>query len=161
MLCGSHTHCGPCIREKDEPALALDRDYLERAISVMVECATQAWRAGPRHDFASARALAACRLAPEAGWEGRRGVEAHLDAPHDHEVPVLAVETPAGELRGLIFSYACHPTSRAGLIGPTTLASPATTWPWRFPGVTTAFIQGCGADQKPYAIDPGRVLPPA
>ena len=82
-------------------------------------------------------------------------VKPTLDAPHDHEVPVLAVETPAGELRGLIFSYACHPTSRAGLlIGPDYPGFARDYLARRFPGVTTAFIQGCGADQKPYAIDP-------
>ena len=157
ILCGSHTHCGPCIREQDERRFGpLDYDYLERAVSAMAECATRAWksRSEARLRFGSgACTFAASRRKPD----GKGGVEwkPSLDAPHDHEVPVLAIETPAGELRGLIFSYACHPTSRGGLlIGPDYPGFARDYLARRFPGVTTAFIQGCGADQKPYAIAP-------
>lgn len=157
ILCGSHTHCGPIIREFDKEIHGpVNRDYLEQAVAAMTECVSRAWetRAPAQLRFGSAWCgIAASRRKPD----GKGGVEwkPSLDAPHDHEVSVLTVETPAGDLRGILFGYACHPTSRAGLlIGPDYPGFACDALESAFPGVTAAFVQGCGADQKPNAVDP-------
>ena len=76
---------------------------------------------------------------------------------HDPDLPILAVYDRGGRnLRGLWFSYACHPTSRRGPF-----------WSADFPGglvrnlkrrlgqhVHAQFAQGAGGDVKPRFYDP-------
>ena len=89
--------------------------------------------------------------------DGKGGVEwvPSLDAPHDHDVPVIAVESSEGELRCVIFSYACHPTSRSGtLIGGDYVCFAYDHIEAVYPDVATCFLQGCAGDQKTKPVDP-------
>ncbi|MDE3259712.1 MAG: neutral/alkaline non-lysosomal ceramidase N-terminal domain-containing protein [Gemmatimonadota bacterium] len=157
VLSGSHTHCGPCIREMDRHRHGdLDEDYIERLLVGVARCAKTAWetrsparlRIGRGHcDIAVSRRKS----------DGKGGVEwkPGPGAPHDHEVPVLAVESPEGELRSVIFSYACHPTSRSGtLIGGDYVCYAYDHVEAMHPGVTAFFLQGCAGDQKTRPVDP-------
>ncbi|HAH46056.1 MAG TPA: hypothetical protein DCM07_14620, partial [Planctomycetaceae bacterium] len=73
-----------------------------------------------------------------------------LKGPVDHSVPVLAVKDKDGQLKTLVFGYACHNTTLgiqkwcgdyAGFAQYDLEAM--------FPGVTAMFYMGCGADQNP------------
>ncbi len=73
-----------------------------------------------------------------------------LKGPVDHDVPVLAVRAPKGELRAVVFGYACH-------------ATVLSFYQWSgdypgfaqielekaHPGMVALFWAGCGADQNP------------
>jgi len=65
-------------------------------------------------------------------------------------VPVLAIKDPAGELLGVLFGYACHPTTLSfnfwcgDYPGWAQLALEA-----KHPGLTAAFFNACGADANP------------
>ena len=51
------------------------------------------------------------RVLTDGRWTGF-GVQP--DGPVDHTVPVLRVTDPDGNVRGLIFNYACHCTTLGG-----------------------------------------------
>lgn len=157
VLSGSHTHCGPCIREMDRQRHGdLDEDYIERLLDGVTRCAKTAWvtRSPARLRFGRGH----CDIAvSRRKSDGKGGVEwkPGPGAPHDHEVPVLAVESPEGQLRSVIFSYACHPTSRSGtLIGGDYVCYAYDHVEAMHPGVTAFFLQGCAGDQKTRPIDP-------
>ncbi len=157
ILNGSHTHCGPCIREMDrERHGELDDDYLEDLFENVTRCAKTAWeaRSPARLRFGTGRCdIARSRRKPD----GKGGVAwiPSLEAPHDHDVPVIAVESPEGELRCVIFSYACHPTSRSGtLIGGDYVCFAYDYIEAVYPDVATCFLQGCAGDQKTKPVDP-------
>ena len=157
VLSGSHTHCGPCIREMDRHRHGdLDEDYIERLLDGVTRCAKTAWetRSPARLRFGRGHSdIAVSRRKSD----GKGGVEwkPGPGAPHDHEVPVLAVESPEGELRSVIFSYACHPTSRSGtLIGGDYVCYAYDHVEAMHPGVTAFFLQGCAGDQKTRPVDP-------
>lgn len=79
----------------------------------------------------------------------------------DKDLFLLKFVDKDGEIRGLIYSYACHPTT----LGPDNYLISA-DFPGavrrileeKYPGMTPVFLQGCGADIKPYitAGDGGR-----
>ena len=157
ILNGSHTHCGPCIREMDrERHGELDEDYLEDLFENVARCAKMAWedRSPARLGFGTGRCdIARSRRKPD----GKGGVAwvPSLEAPHDHDVPVIAVESLEGELRCVIFSYACHPTSRSGtLIGGDYVCFACDHIEAVYPDVETCFLQGCAGDQKTKPVDP-------
>lgn len=76
----------------------------------------------------------------------------------DSDVPVLRVLSPTGDVRAVLFGYACHPTT----IGPPAwhLVSPdypgfAREWiAAAYPNCTPIFLQGCAGDIKPRIVQP-------
>lgn len=161
FLAGSHTHCGPALRRQDEETIGpLDGRYLDEAFHRIAEAGRCAWRCRvpARLRFGvGACAFAVSRRRPDPLRPGR---VLPVLAPYragfrDPEVPVLAMETPEGRLIGVLFGYACHPTSRAGLeIGPDYPGFAREAVERDHLGATACFLQGCGADQKPAPVDP-------
>ena len=74
----------------------------------------------------------------------------NLVGPVDHDLPVLAVRNPEGQLRAVVFGYACHATVLSGMDW-------CGDWPGfaqleierRHPDTIAMFMAGCGADQNP------------
>jgi len=70
--------------------------------------------------------------------------------PVDHDVPVIKITTPEGELKGVIFGYTCHnTTSGTNLINGDYAGFAQEELEKNNPGVTAMFMIGCGADQNP------------
>lgn len=73
-----------------------------------------------------------------------------LKGPVDHSVPVLAVRSPEGELRAVVFGYACHNTTLSfyqwcgDYAGFAQIALEAA-----HPDAQAMFVDGCGGDQNP------------
>jgi hypothetical protein len=73
-----------------------------------------------------------------------------LAGPVDHNVPILTVTRPDGQLAAILFGYACHPTTLS-----------FNTWNGDYPGfaqlelekdhpgATAMFVNTCGGDQNP------------
>jgi hypothetical protein len=73
-----------------------------------------------------------------------------LKGPVDHTVPIMTVTRPDGALVGILFGYACHPTTLSFM-----------TWcgdypgfaqlelERKHPGATAMFVNTCGGDQNP------------
>jgi neutral ceramidase len=157
VLAGSHTHCGPHIREFDRCRLGPpDPAYLALLTDRIVAAARTAWetRSEARLQFGNGHcgfAVSRRRLRPDGLVEWGPDES----GPHDHGVPVLTASSPAGELTGILYNYACHPTSRAGLlVGGDYVGLTHDRLATHFPGVPVGFLQGCGADLKPRPVDP-------
>ena len=162
VLNGSHTHCGPCIRAVDvERHGPLDMGYVGRLVDTVVDVSTQAWegRAPATLRFGvGACAFGTSRRKPDPDAPGLvlRAMQPYHEGTHDHEAPVLTVESPEGALRGILYSYACHPTSRGGTsIGGDYPGLAHDYIEQRHPGVIPCFLQGCGGDQKPRPPETG------
>lgn len=75
----------------------------------------------------------------------------YADGVTDHDVPVLQVKTPEGQLRGLFFGYACHNTTLSFYQFCGDYAGFAQEIiQQRHPGIIAGFVMGCGGDQNPY-----------
>ncbi len=162
MLNASHTHAGPVVgrnlaaayptmtdkhwADVDDYTRELE-DQLVRLIGRAVEQLAPA-----RLRFERTRAGFAVnrRRKTQAGY---RGGGDNWEGPVDHDVPVLRVEDAAGDLRAIVFGYACHNTAirgdfyefHGGWAG-----SAQKRLEQQHPGVTALFVMGCGADANPY-----------
>jgi hypothetical protein len=151
LLCSSHTHSGPIVR--DQLAVAYD---LTPSQWDDVRAATR--RIEGQVVEAVGRALASMQPARLRWAQGRAGFAANRrtaikpDGPVDHTVPVLAIERRDGSLAGLLFGYACHnttlPATFVSYHGDYAGAAQAEL-ERRHPGAMALFIQGCGADANP------------
>ncbi|MHC4175728.1 MAG: neutral/alkaline non-lysosomal ceramidase N-terminal domain-containing protein, partial [Planctomycetota bacterium] len=73
------------------------------------------------------------------------------DGPVDHDVPVLWVDSSDGELRAVLFGYACHNTTLSFYKFCGDYAGFAQQYiEEAHPGTTALFVAGCGGDQNPY-----------
>lgn len=161
MLTFSHNHCGPCLTDDLVDYYPAD-DAQRREVAEYTD-----WMVARVVD-AVGEALADLRPASLAMGSGRctfavnrrenteeevpqmRAAGIPLRGVVDHDVPVLAVRGAEGELRAILFGYACHPTTLA-----------FTFWCGDYPGfaqidleaahpgTTAMFFNACGADQNP------------
>jgi neutral ceramidase len=100
--------------------------------------------------------LAPARLSFEQGLAGiavnrRRVGRRSLPGPVDHDVPVLAMRGPAGNLRAVEVGYACHATMLSDyLISNDYPGFALEAIEKAHPGATALFVQGCGADSNAF-----------
>lgn len=161
MLLFSHNHCGPVLRDDlvdfyplDEQQRVLVGQYSDEVTELMVDAVVRAL-----DDLRPARlsvGSGVTRFAvnrrdnPEQQVAARMARGEPLAGAVDHSVPVMAVRQPDGELRGVVFGYACHPTTMCfnqwcgDYPGFAQLAVER-----HHPGATAMFFTGCGADQNP------------
>jgi len=160
LLLGTHTHCGPAIRDFDARRHGRDKidetyvtEVLERLGRVSTEVmrdreAVSLWSGNDWCEFVASRRKP----------DNKEGVlwEPSLDAPHDHEVPVVVAKNGSGEPRLVLFSYACHPTSTGPIleIGGDYPGFAMAHLVSELPGCAAVFTKGCGGDQKPNFPDP-------
>jgi hypothetical protein len=103
VAAATHTHAGPVvIRTFYNPEEPLDEAYRMFLAESVVRAAVEAWEA-----------RRPARIGSGAGRVRGVGVNRRTRdrLPVDEEVGVLRVEGEAGELRGVLFSYACHLTA--------------------------------------------------
>jgi hypothetical protein len=151
LLCSSHTHCGPIVR--DQLAVAYD---LKPSQWDDVRASTR--RIELQIVEVVGRALGSMQPARlrwaqgSAGFAANRRTAINPEGPVDHTVPVLAIERRDGSLAGLLFGYACHnttlPATFVSYHGDYAGAAKAEL-ERRHPRATALFLQGCGADANP------------
>ncbi len=161
ILSSSHTHSGPVVKGN------LDTMYfLDAAQQQLVD----AYAERLKKDLLAVVGDALVKLAPaRLEWDHglatfavnrRNNKEAEVPAlrtagklrgPVDHEVPVLVVRDPgSGELRAVLFGYACHATVLDGYQWCGDYPGYAQeALEKAYPGATALFWAGCGADQNP------------
>jgi len=145
LMNASHTHCGPAYG-RDEA-----QDYFDSLAKTLVELV------GKSLDGLEPASLsycyARCGFAMNRRTPTKDGYRNHPnpDGPVDHTVPVLRVDAPNGQLRSVLFGYACHNTNMGFLKWLGDYAGYAQEYFEKdHPGVTAHFMMGCGADQNPY-----------
>ncbi len=151
VLSASHTHSGPVTGEVLRPAYPLDA----KQIAVI-----QRYTAGLLDQVvelvgASIANLQPAQISFEQGLAGfavnRRRVGArNRPGPVDHDVPVLCVRSSDGNVKGLVFGYACHNTNLSGYQFNGDYAGVAQAELEKmYPGATALYVAGCGADANP------------
>ena len=162
MLCCSHTHSGPVVKRNLGPLHFYRLNQTERAqvnryadtlrdtiVQVVGEALNRmepsriTWGVG-HSDFAVNR-----RNNKEADGNKLRSL-GQLVGPKDHDVPVLAVSNEKGDLKSILFGYACHAT----VLGDYQWSGDYPGYAQmelesRHPGIVALFFAGCGADQNP------------
>jgi len=164
ILAGTHTHCGPAIRRKDAALFGwIDHDYLNASLETVATIARRAmaFRRPATLKFATAQgSLAMNRRRPDPAHPGKvlRAIRPHPEGVTDPEISILVIESDA-MIRGILFSYACHPTSRDGLwIGGDYPAFACDHLQEAFRDAQTMFLLGCAGDQRPRPVDPANDL---
>ncbi|MFT5466270.1 MAG: neutral ceramidase [Verrucomicrobiales bacterium] len=147
LMNASHTHCGPAYGRDSAQA------YFDKLASQIVEIIGQALEsmepADLTYSFARAGFAMNRRTPTEEGFRNHPNPQGLVD----HSVPVFAVRTPGeeGELRAVLFGYACHNTTMGFMKWLGDYAGYAQEYfEADHPGVTAMFMLGCGGDQNPY-----------
>lgn len=160
-LAPSHTHSGPVLREAlpdiyplEEAQRKLVADYSAWIEPVLLETITQAFTNRSPATLWAAEGRAAIAVNRRTNNENdlvallQRGESPK--GPSDFTVPVLAVRSPDGQLRAVVFGYAAHTSAltdnyrwSADYAGVTRRVLEE-----RHPGLTAMFWQGCGSDQS-------------
>jgi hypothetical protein len=157
MLTASHTHCGPVVRDGLIDMYAMDdveaektRRYTEGLPALLVQAVEQAlanlepgtlgWGIGTASFAGNRRAFT---LGGVTNAENPIG-------PVDHDVPVLAATNRHGDMKAVLFGYACHNTT----LSVDQLCGDYAGFAQAFvedalPNVTALFVAGCGGDQNP------------
>ncbi|NQT17024.1 MAG: neutral/alkaline non-lysosomal ceramidase N-terminal domain-containing protein [Planctomycetes bacterium] len=161
MLTASHTHSGPVLKDAlydiyplDDEQRALIEKYSLALEETVVETVAKAlsepvpatpWAGEGTTDVAVNRRNNSRDQVTEMRKQG-----IPLKGPSDHDVSVLAVRSPEGALRAVVFGYACHATTLSGYDwsgdypGFAQIALEKS-----HPGAAAMFHAGCGADQNP------------
>ncbi|MBI3851629.1 MAG: hypothetical protein HY298_15325 [Verrucomicrobia bacterium] len=157
----SHTHSGPVLRDAlqdiyplDDPQRALIAKYsvwLETTILETIGKALDSKRPATLWAGEGKATFAMNRRTNDEGKLAellRRGESPK--GPSDFAVPVLAVRSPDGKLRTVVFGYAAHTSAltqnylySADYAGVTQRALEA-----KHPEAAAMFFQGCGSDQS-------------
>ncbi len=161
LLNSSHTHCGPAIHSpirllygaRSTPGQLRDveeytRELEEKVVSVVGEAVKDLRPARLRFGHAEAKFGGNRRKKTETGYV----IGVNPEGPVDHDVPVLRVDSEEGDLRGVVFGYACHNTTLSGNMYQFN-GDYAGFAQERFekdhPGATAFFVIGCGGDINP------------
>ncbi|MBI2505868.1 MAG: neutral/alkaline non-lysosomal ceramidase N-terminal domain-containing protein [Candidatus Latescibacteria bacterium] len=161
MLTYSHNHCGPVLKDDLVDYYPLDEEQrqLVDEYSTWFEDQTAETVGEALADLQPARlerGEGKCTFAvnrrenPEAEVPRMLAEGVPFKGAVDHYVPVLAIRGGGGALRGMLFGYACHPTTLnftqwcGDYPGFAQLDLEA-----RFPGAAAMFFNTCGADQNP------------
>jgi len=162
VICFSHTHTAPHIsggltnifaKPLTDEQRAKSKDYTERLATTLVDCVGRAiadlapgtlHAAEGRVTFAQNR-----RVLTDGKWTGF-GV--NPDGPVDHSLPLLKITGVDGQLRAIIFNYACHCTtfgSDHNRINGDWAGYAVQYLEEAFPGTCALCTIGCGADANP------------
>ncbi|MDR2764406.1 MAG: neutral/alkaline non-lysosomal ceramidase N-terminal domain-containing protein [Tannerella sp.] len=160
----SHTHSGPVLpgiltdiyplSEEEEEKINRYGVFFEKQIIDVVLKASRSLEPVSLH---AANGVARMQVNRRNNSERDLSRQTELKGPNDFAVPVLKVTGRSGQLKAIVFGYACHPTVLDGY-------SWSGDWPGyaretlekRYPGVVTLFFQGAGGDQNPL---PRRTVP--
>ncbi|MFM7037408.1 MAG: neutral/alkaline non-lysosomal ceramidase N-terminal domain-containing protein [Planctomycetaceae bacterium] len=159
-LATSHTHSGPVVGTNllTMYSLAADQQQLvqEYTARLIEQCVATAGEALGKlspvtlHAAEGTATFAVNRRNNREADVPMLREQGKLMGPIDHTVPVLAARSPSGELKAVLFGYACHATVLSGMEW-------CGDWPGfaqielekAHPGTIALFWAGCGADQNP------------
>lgn len=158
LLNVSHTHCAPEVAAEREVFHALPPDeeaklasyiaWLEDQLVALIGAALEDLSPASLYVGKSSASFAYSRRFPtDGGFVNRQ----NPDGLVDRDVPVLQVRDTDGNLRAVLFGYACHNTTLAFYQYCGDYAGFAQEFlEADHPGVTALFMMGCGGDQNPY-----------
>ena len=162
VFCSTHTHAGPDLiselsnifaTELTSEEIEAGTRYKQRLNEAILESATAALAdlapARLAYDIGEASFAINRRVLANGRWTGF-GVQP--DGPVDHTVPVLRISDLQGNLRGVVFNYACHCTTLGGdhyRINADWAGYASASLERDFQGAIALCTIGCGADANP------------
>ena len=162
VFCSTHTHAAPDLVSElsnifatplSEDEIAAGQRYkkqLRQGIIESVKMAIDSLAPAKLSYAEGAATFAANRRVLENGRWKTFGVQ--LDGLVDHSVPVLRVTDDKGEIRGIVFNYACHCTTLTGKhyqINGDWAGYASSHLESKFTGAVALCTIGCGADANP------------
>lgn len=145
VMNASHTHCGPAYG-RDEAKSYLD-SLTKTIVNSIGQALEQLQPASLYYCYARCGFAINRRTPTDSGFVNHP----NPDGLVDHTVPVLRVADAQGELRAVLFGYACHNTTMGFLRWLGDYAGYAQEFfEQDHPEVTALFMMGCGGDQNPY-----------
>jgi len=161
LLNWSHTHSGPMLGSTDTNRYPISEEDLQKTEAYT----TTLWNKLADLANAALSDMKPAHLSYGVGNvdfvknrrafydDGRyKGMAANPDRYADQTVPVLRIDGPAGQLRGIVFGCACHAVTLGGSSNALSGDFPSYARKHiqkQFPNVETLFVQGCGADANP------------
>ncbi|MCA9040118.1 MAG: neutral/alkaline non-lysosomal ceramidase N-terminal domain-containing protein [Planctomycetaceae bacterium] len=159
LLNASHTHCGPELRPSKSTIYDLDpaitaqcRQYRQRLEEKIIQVIGKSLQdlepVEVNYSFGRA-GFAMNRRYPMP--DGSYKNSPYPAGPVQHQVPVLAINSAEGNLKALLFGYACHNTTTGIMKFNGDYAGYAQAELEKLhPGTIALFMMGCGGDQNPY-----------
>jgi neutral ceramidase len=161
MLTYSHNHCGPCLTDdlvdyypSDDMQRKAVREYTEWMVNQVIDATQEALNGLQPVDLFMGEGN--CTFAvnrrenPEDEVPGMLEAGIPLKGPVNHDVPVLAIKDLNGKILGLLFGYACHPTTLSiNLWNGDYPGYAQINLESAHPGTEAMFFNACGADQNP------------
>lgn len=157
MFTFSHNHCGPVLEDDlvdyyplDDEQRQLIREYTQWMEDEVVEACAEALAAQQPAELLKGEGRCTFAVNRRENTEEDVAAGKPLRGVVDHSVPILAIKSPEGKLRGVLFGYACHPTTLSfnfwcgDYPGWAQLALEE-----RYPELTALFFNSCGADANP------------
>lgn len=160
ILVWSHTHSAPCLPGVLEEMFQFGEEerkrivaYGERLASALVEAVGDALNDLQPATLQAGRSRVGFGMNRRVFVEDRVQFGENPEGPVDHDVPVLAVRGEKGELRAVLYGYACHATSIHGedfyVVSGDYIAYARQALEAAFPGTRAVFLTGCGGDINP------------
>ena len=164
VLSASHTHSGPVIAESLADIYPLDIDsdkgisrYAALLESKIVRLVSDAFQTMSSAALYAQNGVTRFQVNRRNNSEGSLLQQTELKGPNDYAVPVIKVTDRQGNIRAIVFGYACHATTLDGYEWCGDYPGFAQIELERlYPGAVALFFAGAGADQNPM---PRRTVP--
>jgi neutral ceramidase len=164
ILSGSHTHTGPVLSDAlfdmytlDEHQTEVITKYSDNLVEKIVNLTGQALNFLAPAKIYAQNGITRFQVNRRNNTEKTLTALTELKGPNDYSVPVLKVTDESGNLKTIVFGYACHATVLSTYQLSGDYPGFAQIEVERVhPGVTAMFFQGAGADQNPL---PRRTVP--
>ncbi len=161
-ICCSHTHSGPVVGKnlrtlhydlldvsQQELVDQFGNQLQAKIVEVVGQAVTSLAPAELSYGHGQATFAANRRNNKEADVLKLRADD-QLAGPFDHDVPVLKVTSDSGDLKAVLFGYACHATVLSDYDWSSDYPGFAQSQLEKdHPGCIALFFAGCGADQNP------------
>lgn len=157
VLNSSHTHSGPVLEGALTDIYAIDRNekkkieaYSSWLTNQIVNIVKQALEHREEAFVYAGSGFSTFQVNRRNNREKELRQLTELKGPNDYSVPVIKVMSAKGQMRALMFSYACHATVLDGYewsgdyVGFAQLELESL-----YKGCQAMFVQGAGADQNP------------
>jgi neutral ceramidase len=157
ILSTSHTHTGPVLSDAlidmyplDDNQTGVIKKYSDNLVEKLVDLTGQALKSMTPAQIFSQNGVTRFQVNRRNNTEKTINALTELKGPNDYSVPVLKVADESGNLKVVVFGYACHATvlSTYQLSGDYPGFAQIEIEKLH-PGVTAMFFQGAGADQNP------------
>lgn len=162
LLAFSHTHGGPKVANllegSEDPRVADEHrqavvDYTTTLLKTLADAVTSALEDLQPARLAFGRGEATFAMNRRQKTDKGYVIGVNPEGPVDNDVPVLRVESADGDLRAVVFGYACHNTTLGGtmyeLHGDYAGFAEAGLED-RHAGALAMFMAGCGGDANPH-----------